>query len=112
MKPEPLFYIERDEQNAAGPYDLVQMAGLLRRKIITAESLTRLEGEEEWKPFSWQAQFSVAKEMPPDACSTRADVVDEEVRAPRSPIPLPSAETLMRLGGMVFGSLLAGAVAF
>jgi len=112
MKPEPLFYIDRGEQNVAGPYDLVQMAGLLRRKIITAETSTRLEGEEDWKPFAWQPQFSIVREVPPDAVSTRVEVLDEEAHAPSSLIPLPSAETLMKLGGLVGGVLLAGAGAF
>jgi len=113
MKPEPLFYIERDEQTVAGPYDLVQMAGLLRKKIITAETLTRLEGEEDWKPFSWHPQFSVAREMPPDAVSARVENLDEEAAAEASgPIPLPSAETLMKLGGLAVGALLAGAGAY
>jgi hypothetical protein len=112
MKPEPLFYIQREAQTVAGPYDLVQMAGLLRKKIITAETPTRLEGGDDWKPFSWQPQFSIAREMSPDAVSTRMEVLDEEAHAPRSPIPLPSSETLMKLGGFVCGALLAGAGAF
>jgi hypothetical protein len=113
MKPEPLFYIAREEQTVAGPYDLVQMAGLLRRKIITAETSVRLEGEEDWKPFSWHPQFSVAREMPPDAVSTRVGELDEEAAADaRGPIPLPSVETLVKLGGMIFGALLAGAAAY
>jgi hypothetical protein len=112
MKPEPLFYIERTEHNVAGPYDLVQMAGLLRKKIITAETSVRMEGEEDWKPFSWHPQFIVAKEMSPDAVSARVDALNEEARTPSSPIPLPSAETLKKLGGLALGALLAGAGAF
>jgi hypothetical protein len=113
MKPEPLFYIERVEQNIAGPYDLVQMAGLLRRRIITPETLTRLEGEEDWKPFGWQPQFIVVKEIPPDAVSTRVHDLDEDAAARTSgPIPMPSAETVMKLAGMVLGSLLAGGAAY
>ena len=113
MKPEPLFYIARDEQNVAGPYDLVQMAGLLRKKIITPETPTRLEGEEAWKPFSWQSQFMVAREMSPDAVSTRVNELDEEAAARASgPIPLPSAENVMRVVGMIVGALLAGAGAY
>ena len=113
IKTEPLFYIDREEQNVAGPYDLVQMAGLLRRKIITAETMTRREGEEDWKPFGWQPQFSVAREMPPDAVSMRVAELDDEAEESRQgPIPLPSAETLLKLGGMVFGALLAGVVAY
>jgi hypothetical protein len=112
MKPEPLFYIEREAQNVAGPYDLVQMAGLLRKKIVTAETPTRLVGEDDWKPFSWQPQFSVAREMPPDAVSVRVEALDEEAHAPSSPIPLPSVETLIKLGGLICGAFLAGAGAY
>jgi hypothetical protein len=108
MKPEPLFYIAREKQPVAGPYDLVQMAGLLRKKIITPETMTCLDGGDDWKPFAWQPQFSIVKEMPPDAVSTRVEALDEEAQAPRSLLPLPSAETLMKLGGMLFGALLAG----
>jgi hypothetical protein len=112
MKPEPLFYIERAGQNVAGPYDLVQMAGLLRKKIITAETLTRLEGEEDWKPFAWQSQFIVAREMWRDAVSMRVNELNEEAQVSRGPIPLPSAETLVKLGGLACGAFLAGAGAF
>ena len=113
MKQEPLFYIAREEQAVAGPYDLVQMAGLLRKKIITAETSTRLEGEEDWKPFAWHPQFIVATEMPPDAVSARAEAIEEEASARASgPIPLPSAETLMKRGGLFLGALLAGAGAY
>jgi len=109
MKPGPLFYIQRDE-NVAGPYDLVQMAGLLRRKIITAETMTRRDGEDAWKAFSWQPQFSIAREMSPDAISSRTAELDEEAMAAKSgPIMLPSRETLEKLGGLVLGALLAGA---
>ena len=113
MKPEPLFYVERDERVVAGPYDLVQMAGLLRRKIITGETMTRLDGEEGWKPFSWQPQFVVACEMPPDAVSARVDQLDEEARAAASgPIPLPSREAVMKLAGLAVGGFLAAGGAY
>ncbi len=114
MKPEPLFYIEREEQNVAGPYDVVQMASLLRKKIITPETMTRLEGDDEdaWKPFGWQPQFSIAREMPPDAVSARVEALDEKAGEPHSPIPLPSAQTLLKLGGLIIGGLLAFAAAF
>jgi GYF domain 2 len=113
MKPEPLFYVEREERVVAGPYDLVQMAGLLRRKIITPETMTRVEGEDGWKPFSWQPQFIVAREMSPDAVSTRVDRLDEEAKAAASgPIPLPSRETVLKLAGLVTGGFLAAGAAY
>ncbi len=112
MKPGPLFYIQRDE-NVAGPYDLVQMAGLLRKKIITAETMTRLDGEDAWKAFSWQPQFSIAREMSPDAVSTRAMELDEEAMAAKSgPILLPSRETVLKIGGLILGAFLAGACSY
>jgi hypothetical protein len=111
-KAEPLFYIERAENSTAGPYDLVQMAGLLRKKIITPDTSTRLEGEDDWKPFSWRPQFIVAREMSPDAVSMRAEELDEAAAAAREPIPLPSRETMIKLAGLACGSILAGAVAY
>jgi len=112
MKQEPLFYVERPEQNVAGPYDLVQMAGLLRKKIITMETLTRLESEEDWKPFCEQSQYIVVLEIPADAVSMRLTALDEEARAPKTPIPLPSTETIMKLGAAVIASLVAGGISF
>ena len=113
MKPEPLFYVERGGQNVAGPYDLVQMAGLLRKRIITPETMSRLEGEDDWKPFSWQPQFGIAREMSPDAVSTRVNDLDDDAAARASgPIPLPSRETVIRLSGAVLGALLLGGGSF
>ncbi len=109
--PKPLLYIQR-EGTEAGPYDLVQMAGLLRKKIINGETLTRLDGDDAWKPFSWQPQFSVVREMSPDAASMRIEELDEEAMDRRSPIPLPSRETLMLLGAYLAGCLCLGAGAF
>jgi len=83
MKPEPLFYIEQAEQNVAGPYDLVQMAGLLRKKIITAETAVRREGEEDWKPFPGIPNLA-SPEMPPDAVSTRVNALNEEAEEVRA----------------------------
>ena len=109
---KPLLYIQR-EGTEAGPYDLVQMAGLLRKKIITGETQTRQEGEDAWMPLSWQPQFSVIREMPADAVSMRLDELDEEAaNRNRPPIPLPSRETLVRIGGMVGGCFCAGLGAY
>ncbi len=112
MKKEPLFYIARTEEIVAGPYDLVQMAGLLRKKIITVDTLTRLEGEEEWQPFGWQSHFSVVREIPADAVSMRVDTLDEEATAPNSPIPLPSRETLTKLGMTAILLLVMGGLSY
>jgi hypothetical protein len=112
MKPDPLFYIERAENNVAGPYDLVQMAGLLRKKVITPDTSTRLEGEDDWKPFGWRPQFIVAREMSPAAVSIRAEALDEAAAVALSPLPLPSRETVMKLVGMVLAAIVTGAGAY
>jgi hypothetical protein len=106
-----LFYIRR-EGTEAGPYDLVQMAGLLRKKIITPETQSRLEGDDSWVPLSWQPQFSVIREMPANAVSLRIDEIDEETLDRRSPIPLPSRESLVKLGALLAGCVCAGAGSF
>jgi hypothetical protein len=109
MKPEPLFYIPvvGSEKDAAGPYDLVQMAGLLRKKIIAADTLIRVEGEDHWIAFGDRLEYVVAREIPPDAVSARVDALDEQAHLSRSPIPLPSAQTLVKLCGLALGTLLA-----
>jgi hypothetical protein len=113
MKKEPLFYLAREESHIAGPYDLVQMAGLLRRKIISPETMSRLEGEDDWKPFSWQPQYSVVREMPPDAASSRVDDLEAKADAEaKGPIPLPSRESLVKLGVAMLGALLLGGGSF
>lgn len=112
MQPEVLFHIQR-EKTVAGPYDVVQMAGLLRRKIISAETMTRREGDDDWKPFSWQPQFNIAKEMPPDATSARTKALDEEaVAANAPPILLPSRETVIKVIALIAGTLAAGGGSF
>jgi hypothetical protein len=111
MSPKPLLYIQR-EGTEAGPYDLVQMAGLLRNKIIDGQTLTRLEGEDAWMPFSWQPRFSVAREMPANATSMRLDELDENALDRASPIPLPSRETVIRAAAGIAGLLLLGSGAF
>ena len=92
-----LLYVQRDGGVEAGPYDLVQMAGLLRKNIISRETQTRLEGDTAWMPLSWQPQFAVIRELSPDATSMHLDELNEEAMNRRSPIPLPSGEFLFQL---------------
>ncbi len=110
--PEPRFYIAREPGQIAGPYDVVQMAGLLRRKIVTGDTPTQLEGADDWKPFSWQPQFAIAREMPADAVSARMVELDEAAaEASSGPIPLPSRETMLKLAGLAGGAAAAFVVA-
>jgi hypothetical protein len=48
IKQDLLFYIARTAQEVAGPYDLAQMAGLLRRRIITPETNVFSIGQSYW----------------------------------------------------------------
>jgi hypothetical protein len=112
MKQGPLFYIARTEQDVAGPYDIVQMAGLLRKKIITAETPVRLEDEQEWTPFGEHPQYIIVLEIPANAVSMRTEALNEEAQAPDTLIPLPSAETIMKLGGAAILLAVIGGLAF
>jgi hypothetical protein len=101
-------YIQR-EGTEAGPYDLVQMAGLLRKNIISRETQTRLDGDDAWMPLSWQPQFAIIRELSPNAESMHLDDLNEEAMNRRSPIPLPSGEFLFQLVAVAVGcAALAG----
>lgn len=114
MKPGPLFYIAvpENDQGYTGPYDLVQMADFLRKKIISSETMTFCEGEAEWVPFGDRAQYIIAVEMPPDAVSMRLDALQEQEVAKRGPIPMPSVATMIKWGAIAVVVLLFGAVAY
>jgi len=107
-----LLYVQRDGGVEAGPYDLVQMAGLLRKNIISRETQTRLEGDDAWMPLSWQPQFAVIRELSPDAASMHLDAMNEEALNRRSPIPLPSGEFLFQLVAFAVGCLMLAGGAF
>src|ERR1700744_220196 len=107
-----LLYIQRDGGIEAGPYDLVQMAGLLRKNIISRETQTRLEGDDAWMPLSWQPQFAVIRELSPDATSMHLDELNEEAMNRRSPIPLPSGEFLFQLVAFAVGCGVLAVTAF
>jgi len=110
MKPEALFYIPvpNDDEAVAGPYDLVQMAKLLRDKMITAETLTFREGEEQWKAFGQRSEFIIAQEMPADAVSMRLEKLKMQAEESGSALPLPSAASMIKLGGIALLLLVVG----
>ena len=66
LKPARKFYCYPSEQ-VEGPFQLVELAGLLRAGHITGETLTLLEGEEQWLPFQDRQEFHFDKEIPQDA---------------------------------------------
>lgn len=115
MKEEVLFYISapNSDHGQAGPYDMVQMAGLLRRKIITAETMTLLRGESEWKPFFQQQQFILVGEIPRDAVSMRTDAVEEQIQEKTATLfPVPSTEFLVQVAATIIGLLVLAAVGY
>src|SRR5258708_38058095 len=109
-KPEPLFYIPvpENDQEVAGPYDLVQMAGFLRKKIVSAETLTSREGEEDWKPFGERPQYIIAMETPAGAESMHLEALKEKEEASRPAIPLPSTPVMIGIGVAGVVLLLGG----
>jgi hypothetical protein len=111
MPGKQLLYIQR-EGAEAGPYDLVQMAGLLRKNIISRETQTRLDGDDAWMPLSWQPQFAVIRELSPDATSMHLDELNEDAMNRRSPIPLPSGEFLFQLVAFAVGCGMLASGAF
>ena len=114
MKQEPLFYIpvEHNDNEVLGPYDLVQMARMLRTKIITAETLTFREGEQEWKPFGERPHFVLALEIPADAVSVRSELIKEKEEAAKPPIPMPSTATMVKIGVMAVLLLIGGVISY
>lgn len=113
-KPEPLFYIPvpDNDHDVAGPYDLVQMAGLLRSKVVTAETLTYREGEQDWKPFGERPQYIIAVEIPVGADSMHLETLKLKEEATRPPIPLPSTGMMVGAGVAMVLLLIGGLVVY
>jgi hypothetical protein len=65
MTQQPLFFIPspHDDHSVSGPYDLAEMAGLLRHKIISAVTLTCQPGELEWLPFGERPEYLATMEL-------------------------------------------------
>ena len=63
-----------------GPFELVELAGLLRDKLISGETQTLREGEETWLPFQDRPEFLFAAEIPTEAItSLRKEKADAKV---------------------------------
>jgi hypothetical protein len=108
---QPLFYISLAEGEVAGPYDLAQMASMLRQNIISAETLTFMEGEENWIPFGERGHFIIAQEIPPGADSMQLAQKEEE-EASRPGFALPSTDGLVKMAGMIAGLLIIGTIIY
>ena len=64
--------------------DLVEMAALLRIGDITPDTLTQMEGEEEWQSFQYRREFEWARDMPSEAI-LRHEEEKSEGEFPRVP---------------------------
>ena len=61
-------------------FELIELAGLLREKLISGETPTLREGEETWLPFGERPEFHLAKEMSNEAIAThRKEKADAKV---------------------------------
>ncbi len=69
-----------------GPFDLIELAGLLRSGDVTGETLTQKEGDQEWVAFKNRQEFESAKNMPAEVIYQHLkDEKDEELEPPWSP---------------------------
>jgi hypothetical protein len=62
--PSKRFYCYPATNEVEGPFELVELAGLLRDNLITGETQTLREGEEAWLAFQDRPEFNFAKEIP------------------------------------------------
>src|ERR1700733_4754373 len=84
---------------AEGPFDLVELAGLLRSGDITGQTLVRAEGDENWVAFQDRREFESAKNMPVDVIYQHLKDEAEEQESPWS------LRRLYYLCALVFGTL-------
>jgi hypothetical protein len=59
-KPQRWFCRNSSAGEAQGPFDLVELAGLLRSGDITEQTLTQAEGDQSWIAFKDRREFESA----------------------------------------------------
>lgn len=79
------FFCYPASNQVEGPFELVELAGLLRVDQITGETLTAVEGEEQWLPFQDRPEFHLAKEIPQEAITRHVKEQNEEQESSFSP---------------------------
>ncbi len=86
-KPSPSarFYCYPATNEVEGPFELVELAGLLQDKLISGETPTLREGEETWLLFQDRNEFHLAKEMPKEAIARHAKEKAESQVSPFNP---------------------------
>jgi hypothetical protein len=86
-----------------GPFDLQELAALLRTGNITGQSLTQREGETDWLPFQNRTEFQKAREIPEEVI---AQHLKDEAAGELEPWWTP--RRLYYLGALIVGSLAYG----
>jgi hypothetical protein len=69
------YYRAPDSGATEGPFDFLEIAGLLRTGVITPETLTREGALGDWRPFREQRSFGMAKDMPPGVIVKHLDQI-------------------------------------
>jgi hypothetical protein len=78
--PSKRFYCYPATNEVEGPFELMELAGLLRENLISGETQTLREGEETWLPFQDRPEFNFAKEIPNEAIAQlRKEKADNKV---------------------------------
>jgi len=70
--PSKRFFCYPATNEVEGPFELVELAGLLHEKLITGETPVMREGEETWLHFQDRPEFHLAMEMPAEAIARHA----------------------------------------
>jgi len=98
-KPPRWFCRNSSTGDVQGPFDLLELAGLLRSGDITGETLTQAEGDESWVAFQDRLEFKSAKAMPAAAIYQH---LKDEADQQQSPWSLRG---LYYLGSFLLGTL-------
>jgi hypothetical protein len=97
IKPSRWFCRSTSTSKIEGPFDIVELAGLLRSGGITGETLTQAEGDQVWVAFQNRREFDSARNMPADVIYQHLKDEDEEQGSPWS------LRRLYYLGWLVIG---------
>lgn len=58
---------EQTGEEVHGPFDFMEMASLLRTNHVTGDTITFVEGEEQWVPFKDRPDYHFAREVSAEA---------------------------------------------
>ena len=79
-KPPRWFCKSTPSARTEGPFDLQELAALLRTGDLTGETLTQREGELDWLPFQQRKEFQDARRIPEEVIAQHLkDEAAEEI---------------------------------